>query len=243
MSNHETPNPWDMLSHEFDTSRGLDQLPQEAADNVLIAWPPIVQFIKEQVVRSANIAVDVGCGAGAFAKKLSEMGFTVYGIDTSQEMIRVAGRNSSPTLQYIYGDSLVLQNMDPKADVVSSVMALQFIQDVRPVIKDMASATATKGIIVVAVFNPEYVMKHKECTCHFEGFEDGQSKTGFMHMGGQRVPVSVRTAKEYNALFAEHGFTNILTLVPPFTPEFLATYPMSSPDAVPDHLILGYKRT
>ena len=38
-------NPWDALSDYFDTTKAEDEIPAGAADNILIAWPLIFQFI------------------------------------------------------------------------------------------------------------------------------------------------------------------------------------------------------
>lgn len=64
--------------------------------------------------------IDVGCGAGADAVYLAQLGFTVVGIDSSPAALELAGRRSAQAgvdVQWLEGDALDL----PIAD--SSVQA------------------------------------------------------------------------------------------------------------------------
>src|SRR3954469_5210918 len=84
-------NPWDALSDYFDTTKSEDAIPAGAADNILIAWPVIVQFIATHVPHlQGQRVLDYGCGAGSFAHQLHKRGAQVTGIDPSPAMIATA---------------------------------------------------------------------------------------------------------------------------------------------------------
>ena len=73
--NASADNPWDALSDFFDTSKVADEIPAGAADNILIAWPVIFQFLDAVAPAAAGRrAVDFGCGTGSFAHALHQHG-------------------------------------------------------------------------------------------------------------------------------------------------------------------------
>jgi len=107
---NEQKNPWDDLSRYFDTSREATEIPAGAADNILIAWPPIVNILETQVRNIQDKkAVDLGCGGGGFCGRLREMGFVVTGIDPSEGMIEVARRSFPEGINFILGGQLSIE--------------------------------------------------------------------------------------------------------------------------------------
>lgn len=59
-------------------------------------------FLLRQVPDGARRALDVGCGSGAFARKLAARGLTVNAVDRSAEMITAAG--ATPGVRYVRAD-------------------------------------------------------------------------------------------------------------------------------------------
>lgn len=55
--------------------------------NEFIEIPAVLDLIKKMPIRSV---LDVGCGSGIYAKKLFELGYSVHGVDASEEMITIA---------------------------------------------------------------------------------------------------------------------------------------------------------
>ena len=109
-------NPWDVLSQYFDTYASDEKIRSGAADNILIAWPPIVDLIEKRFpTRKGCRAVDFGCGAGGFCNKLFKLGFSVTGVDSSKEMIRVARKNSPAEIEYVVGNDEVLNRLPKKS--------------------------------------------------------------------------------------------------------------------------------
>src|SRR5689334_3707822 len=86
-----TGTPWDALSDYFDTSKDDAAIPAGAADNILIAWPVILEFLGSVVPDLRGVrALDFGCGAGGFADRLQQRGAEVTGLDPSPAMIAKA---------------------------------------------------------------------------------------------------------------------------------------------------------
>src|SRR3954454_9559027 len=94
-------NPWDALSDYFDTTKADGEIPAGAADNILIAWPVILRFIRTHLpTLQGRRVLDFGCGAGSFAHRLHELSAQVTGIDPSPAMIAKA--------REAYGDDVTL---------------------------------------------------------------------------------------------------------------------------------------
>jgi SAM-dependent methyltransferase len=218
-------NPWDRLSDYFDTSKEKGEIPAGAADNILVAWPVFFRFIEAHVpVLRGTRVLDYGCGAGSFAHRLRAYGCHVTGIDPSAAMIAKARRAYGDAADFRVGDAALLRGLPPFA-LITSIMALQFVADIAPLLAAFAAALAAGGHLIFAVHNPAY---HSGETLRFSN--------------GVAVPIFIRSAEEYNAIAARAGFAPLLEEYPPFTEEFIARYPTYAGRIAPEYLILGYRK-
>jgi SAM-dependent methyltransferase len=64
-----------------------------------------------ELVRSAGLVADVGCGPGRVAAQLHKLGVTVFGIDLSPEMVALA-RRAHPGLRFDEGSMTALDLPD-----------------------------------------------------------------------------------------------------------------------------------
>jgi SAM-dependent methyltransferase len=217
-------NPWDRLSDYFDTSKGEDAIPAGAADNILIAWPVFFRFIETHIPSlSGQHALDYGCGVGGFAHRLRSYGCHVTGVDSSPAMIEKATDAYEDDVEFRVGDAALLRGMPPFA-LITSIMALQFVAEIEPLLAGFAAALDTDGHLIFAVHNPAY---HRGETLRFSN--------------GVTIPIFIRSAEEYNATAARAGFVPLLEEYPPFTEEFVARYPTYAGRPAPEYLILGYR--
>jgi SAM-dependent methyltransferase len=218
-------NPWDRLSDYFDTSKDEGEIPAGAADNILIAWPVFFRFIADHVpdLRGQRV-LDYGCGAGSFAHRLRAYGCHVTGVDSSRAMIAKATRAYGDAVDFRVGDATLLRELPPFS-LITSIMALQFVADIMPLLTDFAAALEMGGHLIFAVHNPAY---HSGETLRFSN--------------GVEVPIYIRSASEYHAAAARAGFEPLLEEYPPFTVEFIARYPTYAGRPAPEYLILGYHK-
>jgi len=70
-------------------------------------------------------AVDLGCGNGALTEKLAQMGFSVLGIDDSEEMLRLA-QTLHPQLSFRKGNAVNF-SLPEKADLIFSNAVFHWI--------------------------------------------------------------------------------------------------------------------
>jgi len=98
--------PWDHLSDFFDVKIDDDNIEGGAMDNIIIAWPPMLEIIGRAFPSTRNRhALDFGCGVGEFCLKLHRLGFLVTGIDKSPKMCDKARAYLPKDIEIISADS------------------------------------------------------------------------------------------------------------------------------------------
>ena len=102
-------------------------------------------------LRSCEKILDVGCGIGTFERNLPTL--NIIGLDISEEMLDEARKRSGKT--FVQGDATQLQFRDSTLDAVFTVATLEFLDDFRDAIKEMARVTKPDGKIVVMMLNPK----------------------------------------------------------------------------------------
>ncbi|MBI4037160.1 class I SAM-dependent methyltransferase, partial [Candidatus Daviesbacteria bacterium] len=219
-------NPWDLLSDYFNTSKTTEKIPSRVADNIYIAWPVFLKFISTYLPNTKHKkALDYGCGGGSFAHQLFQLGFTVIGIDSSKEMIRVAQRAYGKQITFCAGDVDLLQKIKP-FDIITSVMTLQFIEDIEKTISALSQALVTNGLIIFAVYNPDFVKESiKNNRYLYYDSANNPTKVKLRFQSTIDVPIYIRTVDKYNALAQKYKLKLQLEEYPPFTQEFIEKYP------------------
>lgn len=235
-------NPWDNFPSIYGTIKSDSDITSDNADNILITWPVILDFIKQY--GKGSRLLEYGCGTGSFAYKISQLGYDVTGIDSSLEMIKTAKSAFGKQVHFLAGDSSDLCKFEKeKFSVVTSIMTFQFVESIEKAFQDINNVLESGGIFTFAVFNPIFV---KECLRKKTFFEDFDSfekpKKGIFHVRGNRIPVFTRTAQKYNDLLKKLGFKPLLESYPPFKKEFLRKYPISNFINESEYLLLGYKK-
>lgn len=217
-------NPWDALSDYFDTTGNEEEIPAGAADNILVAWPAIFRCIDAAPGLAGRGALDFGCGTGSFAHALHTRGFRVTGIDVSTAMIARARAAYGDEVEFVVGDGSTLAER-PTYALITSVMALQFVQQIESLLARFAAALEAGGRLVFAVHNPDF----------FRG-------DVLRFQGGVDIPIFIRSADDYHALARDVGLAPVFEDEPPFTEVFLARYPDYAGRDAPEYLVLGYEK-
>jgi trans-aconitate methyltransferase len=85
------------------------------------------RLLLSQVPDGAQRVLDVGCGAGALARKLAESVPHVDGVDLSPEMIAAARRDAPPNVTFAVGDALTFDPPPGSYDAVVSSAVLHHL--------------------------------------------------------------------------------------------------------------------
>lgn len=221
----------------FGCSWDEETIPECAADNICIAWPSLFAGIDKGFSGEiSGKALDFGCGGGLLCRRLHAMGFSVTGFDQSEALLKKAGANTQAGLR-LTGSASELARNGPY-DLITSVMVLQFIEDIEATIDTLTALLKPGGLIIYAVFNPGF-LKANSGSDVFTGFSDG--RTGFMELKkGVSIPVHSRTEAEYREIFGQNGCEEIYIDYPAFSKEFLDKYPMPFATEQPEYLIQAF---
>jgi SAM-dependent methyltransferase len=137
---------FDLIAEQYD-----EALPAHVVEHYLAKR---VRYIVEHC--PPGEALDVGCGTGALAGRLSRSGFSVTGLDPSQGMLDVMAE-AEPTVTSVRGDGTQLPFPDESFDLTLTVAALHHIAEpdaVRRTLAEMARVTRAGGRIVIWDHNP-----------------------------------------------------------------------------------------
>lgn len=237
-------DPWDSLGTIFANDDTLQNVPSEAADNILIAWPVLIDFISSNKPHpTGKRALDYGCGGGRFAAKLHTLGYETYGIDTSLVMIKNARQHYGSYAEFITGNEFAANQHGPY-DLVTSIMTFEFIPNIDQILPILLSSLKPGGLFVFATHNPAYV---KDCLktegSPYMDFDSRQYPTqGILSFGDTAIPIFLRGAPYYQKFLQRLGLVPLLEDYPPFTKEFLAKYPTDGPTLHSEYLILGFRK-
>lgn len=234
-------NPWNHLTQKFNTNTSTGDF--DSACNVHIVWPIFLNLLEDHFLgNKQKIVLDYGCGAGGFSHKLSTLGYSVIGVDSSDAMIQLAQTKTSNIL-FEVGESATVSAHSP-VDAIVSLMVFQFVKNIEETFQHLTSILQPDGIFLFAVFNPLYVKRLLEAQMFFTNFDSIQQPTqGISAFNGNiKVPTFIRTAQEYEALARKNNLQKIFEATPLLTPEFIQQFPTDEPTDVPEYLILGFKK-
>jgi SAM-dependent methyltransferase len=111
-----------------------------------------VAFVRGRVPAPGRL-LDVGCGTGLLAQRLSQHGYDVVGLDLSYGMLL----QGSAALRYVQGDGAILPFADGAFDGAVTVAALHHIFEpakVAATIREMLRVTRPGGSLVIWDHNP-----------------------------------------------------------------------------------------
>lgn len=224
---------WNQLSQEFNTYK--KDLFSGAADNIYTIWPVLLDFINKNILQKKiknNLrALDYGCGTGMFCSKLKSLGFDIVGIDISPKMISVAKKHNK--IRFFIGDyeqTSALSKKEGKFDLITAVMVLQFVPDIKECAKNFSDSLTKNGYIIFVVHNPKKLDERKVDN----KFEVGNT--------GKIVTIYKRTAEDYDKIFKHLGFKKIIEKYQNSSKDFLKRYKPKDSARIPKYLILSYKK-
>lgn len=115
----------------------------------------IVPFFKQYVHRGARV-VDLGCGDGYGSYKLAKVGYSVTGIDVSEEMVEKANSlaESDMNLHFSKGDIATIAVPDRHYDAVIAINSLEWTESPLHVLEEMKRVVKPGGKACVGILGP-----------------------------------------------------------------------------------------
>lgn len=112
-------------------------------------------IIKEIQKHFQNPSVlDVGCGAGLLTNALAPLGFTVSGIDLSEQSLTLArSKDSTRKVSYIHASAYALPFPDDAFDVVCAMDILEHVEEPERLIQEASRVLKKGGLFFFHTFN------------------------------------------------------------------------------------------
>jgi SAM-dependent methyltransferase len=117
------------------------------------AWQTLVELLGA----GDGALVDIGCGTGSYAVALAELGWTVTGVDVSQDMLRRAREKGVETVQ---ADATTLPFEDASFDAAVSVFTHTDVDDFSAVVREVARVLRPGAPFVYIGVHPCFVGPH-----------------------------------------------------------------------------------
>jgi len=126
------------------------------------SWRPfeayllILDYFKEFGIKPGQKILDIGYGSGYFLKAAAEAGLDTYGIDISEEGMKIA-QKSSPNSKLFVGKGEDLKFEDNFFDHVACIGVLEHFMDIDKGIKEMKRVIKPGGTLLILVPNINFI--------------------------------------------------------------------------------------
>jgi len=193
-------------------------------EKILDSWEknaaPWVKAIQEQQIESRKFVtdqaivemvssvsgkkvLDIGCGEGWLARALSELGYSVTGIDAVEELVnkaKVLGKGSFKALKY---ENISAETLDDKYDIAVCNFSLLGKESVQHLFNVIPLILNSGGCFIIQTLHPHISSGDFQ---YIDGWREG-SWQGFSSEFSDPAPWYFRTVESWFKLFHQSGFT------------------------------------
>ncbi len=116
------------------------------------AYPIFLDYLE---VKAGKRLLDVGCGTGYLLKEADRRGLETYGVDISEEAVKISER-ISPNSKIFVGKGERLEFSDNFFDYVTCIGVMEHFLDIKRGVKEMARVAKRNALLCVVVPNSNY---------------------------------------------------------------------------------------
>ena len=139
---------WDQASRWYDSLVGMSGSDYHQT----IVMPGVFKMLN---LKSGRRVLDLACGQGVFSRFLLEKRIKPEGLDSSEELLRMARSRSIKTIPYHLGDASDATLLeDQEFDGIACLLAVQNMENIEPVFKNVARWLKPKGKFVMVLTHP-----------------------------------------------------------------------------------------
>jgi SAM-dependent methyltransferase len=149
----------------------------------------VTETVRRLVGPGPGAALDLGCGTGFHLLTLAELGWTVTGVDVSEDQLRLARDRAGEVAEIVQADATALPFADGSFELVLSAFTHTDLGDFAAAIREAARVLAADGRLVYLGPHPCFVGPH---SAFIEGkgvpeLHPGYQTAGRYEADGERV--------------------------------------------------------
>lgn len=193
-----------------------EYLLQEGSYQAEVILPNLLRML---AVKKSDAVLDLACGEGFFAREFAKTGAKVIGADLSPELIAKAKKAGGPILYKVAPASKLAFAHDKEFTAAACVLALQNIEDIKAVFKEVRRTLAPGGRFVMVLNHPAFrVLKRsswgfdEKANVQYrrvDGYLSAAKILVDMHPGKKSAPKTVsyhRSLQDFTKALAASGF-------------------------------------
>lgn len=165
--------------------------------------PALVELIRSADGIPADAAVvDIGCGEGRVGRALGELGYRIWGLDSSP-LLADAAREAGGFQEVVHGDATALPWPDDSFDLALAFMTLMDMPDAVAAVREGARVLKPGGRLCIAIGHP-FFEPLPEAANYFEGrsYDTSVTRDGVtMRFIGHERPLG-----HYTGALSDAGF-------------------------------------
>ena len=147
-SSRRKPTLWDQASRWYDSLVGMSGSDYHQT----IVMPGVLKMLE---LKPGRRVLDLACGQGGFSRFLLEKKIKSEGLDSSEELLRMARSRSVKSISYHLGNAGDAKVLNGKEfDGIACLLAVQNIEKIEPVFKNVARWLKPKGKFVMVLTHP-----------------------------------------------------------------------------------------
>lgn len=125
----------------------------------LLEKKAVLEFLKDGKYKKL---LDIGCGTGHWDLFFSQLGYRVYGLDISRQMVNSSKEKIKENATFFVADGSMLPIRSGVFDVVTMITSLEFIKDTESVISQaMQCLKKPGGRLIIGTLNSKSRLNRK----------------------------------------------------------------------------------
>ena len=142
------PTLWDQASRWYDSLVGMSGSDYHQT----IVMPGVLKMIE---LKPGRRVLDLACGQGVFSRFLLGKKIKPEGLDSSEELLRMARSRSVKSIPYHLGNASDAKLLDGQEfDGIACLLAVQNMEKIEPVFQNVARWLKPKGKFVMVITHP-----------------------------------------------------------------------------------------
>lgn len=185
---------WEPVADWYDNMLETDEDSYQAQ----VVGPNLLRMMR---ISQTDRIVDLGCGQGFFSRLFALQGAKVTGVDASPELIAKAQEHTgSANIRFLTEPAQMTSLQDGCADVITIVLALQNMEDMRAVFRECTRLLTPRGRIYLVLNHPAFRIPQSSDWI-FDAKTQIQSRRVAQYLSQAKIKIDMTPGKTEHKIF------------------------------------------